>query len=245
MLIWSKRETRRCVGATEGLTAISPGLSVISIVQPPLSDAGVLRGGQPLSGVWGVPTFFFSLKVTQRYVLVPAIKACTNYTDVVLFWQGEDLSSSFAIFSQTLQPVLSIDGGSTAITSGGNGLAVAMISHIARCKDARDVGHRVLDRNNVPLLIHLDDALEQASIRFMPNCQEKPLDRQRTLFTRFQIVELQPGNSLITQYLAHICIPDKANLRVLESAVLHNLAGTQRIAAVNNRSMIDIACQEG
>src|SRR5436309_1715130 len=73
------------------------------------------------------------------------------------------------ILALALQPPFEIDSCTTAITGGSNSLPVAMISNIARREDTWNVGHRMLNRNNVALLIHRDNALEQAGIRFMSN----------------------------------------------------------------------------
>src|SRR5438105_7777089 len=121
------------------------------------------------------------------------------------------------ILTLALQPAFQIDSCAAAIASGGNSLAIAMISNVARCKHARNIGHRILNRYNIPFFIHVNNALEQAGIRFMSNSQEQALYRQHAFFTRFHIAQPQTSDSIITQYLGHIRIPDKANLGILES----------------------------
>src|SRR5260221_11586913 len=119
-----------------------------------------------------------------------------------------------------------------------------MIGYVARCEYTRTVGHRMLERNNVASPIHFDDALEQVGVRLMPDCQEESLNRQYALFARFHIAQPQTRNFVFTQNLDHFCVPDKADLGILESALLHNLARSQRIAAVDNRHMVGVARQE-
>src|SRR5260370_4414463 len=119
-----------------------------------------------------------------------------------------------------------------------------MIGYVARCENTRNVGHRMLNWNNVAGPIHFDGALEQVGVRLMPDCQEESLNRQYALFARFHIAQPQTRNFVFTQNLGHFRVPDKADLGILESALLHNLARSQRIAAVDNRHIVSVARQE-
>ena len=55
---------------------------------------------------------------------------------------------------------------------------------------------------------------------------------------------MQTCDCILAQHFSHLGIEDEANLRVLECAILHDLTGAQRIAAMNHRHMACVACQE-
>src|SRR5579872_5336620 len=78
----------------------------------------------------------------------------------------------------------------------------------------------------------------------MADGEEDTLNWQHALFIRFYIMQTQASNLVIAQYLAHLCIPDKANLRVLEGAVLHDFTCPQRIATMNQCHMARVTGQE-
>src|SRR5256885_2338693 len=106
-------------------------------------------------------------------------------------------------------------------------LGIAVISHIPCGENARNIRHRVLNRDNIAYPVHLDRALEQLGIRPVTNGQEYSLNRQDTLFARFHVAQLQARHRVLSQHLGYCCIPDEANLRVMESALLHNLTCSQ------------------
>src|SRR6266568_7747689 len=76
------------------------------------------------------------------------------------------------VFSLGFEPALEVDGGSAAITGGGDGLAIAVIGDITGGKDAGNVGHSVFDRDDVTYFIHVDDAPEQVGIGLVANGEE-------------------------------------------------------------------------
>ncbi len=119
-----------------------------------------------------------------------------------------------------------------------------MIGHITRCEDTRYVGHGVLARDDIAFLVHIDLALEDGSIWFVPNGDKDALNGQGMFFAGFQIAQPQPIDCLISRHLFDGCIPDETNLGMLESAFLHNLAGAQAIAAMNDGDVRGIFCQE-
>src|SRR2546430_14476860 len=144
------------------------------------------------------------------------------------------------IFTQSLEPAFRIYRGATAVPGGGNCLAVAMISYITCGKNAWNISHCIFNRDNIPNIIHIKNALKQVCIRHMSNGQEKTLYRQNALFVRLHIVKSQTRNFIFTQHLGYFSIPDKTNLRVLKCAILHYLAGSERITPVHNRQMIGV-----
>src|SRR6266516_1686292 len=85
------------------------------------------------------------------------------------------------IFTQALEPAFCIYSSTTAVTSSRDCLAIAMVSDITCGKNAWNIRHRVFNRNNIPDLIHISDALEYSGVRLMPDCQEKTMYRQRAL----------------------------------------------------------------
>src|SRR6266566_6414450 len=134
-------------------------------------------------------------------------------------------------FTLALEPAFRVYSGAAAVAGGSHCLAVAMIGHIASCKNAWNVGHRVLNRNDISGFIHVDGAFEQACVRLMPDCQEESLHREDTLLARLHIAKSQTRHFIFANHLGYFRIPDKANLGVLKSAVLHDFAGSQRSAA--------------
>src|SRR6266487_288102 len=78
----------------------------------------------------------------------------------------------------------------------------------------------------------------------MPDCQEETLYRQSALLVRLHIVKSQTRNFIFTQNFGDFCIPDKANFGVLKCAILHDLASSERITAVNDCHVIDVTSQE-
>src|SRR2546429_6629256 len=53
-----------------------------------------------------------------------------------------------------LEPAFQINGRAAAITGSSDRLTVAMISNIASSKDSGDIGHRVLNRDDITCRIH-------------------------------------------------------------------------------------------
>src|SRR5205807_4806405 len=60
----------------------------------------------------------------------------------------------------------------------------------------------------------------------------------------FHVAQQHTFNDILAHDIDYLCIQDETDLGVLEGAFLHNLAGSQRIAAVNNCDMIGITCQK-
>src|SRR5579885_3118954 len=148
------------------------------------------------------------------------------------------------ILALAFEPAFQIDGGATTITRGGNCLAIAVVGDITGGKDTGNIRHCILSGNNIALFIHVDEALEQAGIRLVSNRQEQPLRWQDIFLAIFHIAQSYPVHGIIAQDLNHFRIPDKADLWILEGAVLHNLAGAQAIASMYDRDMAGIARQE-
>src|SRR5579863_9578578 len=76
------------------------------------------------------------------------------------------------------EPAFEVNSGSTTITGGGDGLAIAVVGHITGGEDARDVGHGMFNRHDISGLIHMNDALEQIGIGLMADGEEKALHWQ-------------------------------------------------------------------
>src|SRR6516225_2291961 len=83
----------------------------------------------------------------------------------------------------TLHPALQINCRTTAVTSGGDGLAVAMIGNITCSEDVRDVGHHMFNREDIASLIHRDDTFEELGIGFVTYRNKNALSLYRYFFT--------------------------------------------------------------
>src|SRR6266568_4593506 len=179
---------------------------------------------------------------------MPAVRAggwhCLFYMLSYFVYGFVNLFREVYFHALALKPALQVNRGPASIAGSGHRLAVAMIGHIPGGENACNVGHRMLNRHNIPGPVHLDHTLEQIGIGFVTNGQEKSLHRQYTLRARFQIAQSQTRHRVLAQHLGHIRIPDEADLRVFKSALLHDLARAQSIAPVDNRYMTGIAGQE-
>src|SRR5581483_1392384 len=163
------------------------------------------------------------------------IKTLCQKWQRVLIWDRYKLVPVFDpyIFALALQPAFDVDGGSTAIAGGCDGLAVAVIGDIASRENAGDVGHGVLNRDDVAGLIHVNNALEESGVGLVADCQEDALRLQYSLFVRFQIAYTHPRYGIFAQDFSYLAIHYKADLGVLARAVLHDFAGAEGIAAMD------------
>src|SRR5579875_636910 len=93
------------------------------------------------------------------------------------------------IFAQALQPAFDVDSGAAAITGGGDGLAIAVVGHVACREDARNVGHRIVFGQDVARVIHLDDTPKQFSVGLVSNSDEDALHGQDSFFARARMAQ--------------------------------------------------------
>src|SRR5579884_3851310 len=94
--------------------------------------------------------------------------------------------------AERLQPAFGIDRRAAAIAGRGHRLTVAMIDHVAGGENAWHVGHRVLARDDVAPLVHIDLAAEQRGIGLMADGHEQPLDIEPSRRIGLQIADQYP-----------------------------------------------------
>src|SRR5262249_43232466 len=75
---------------------------------------------------------------------------------------------------------------------------------------------------------------EDVGIGGVADGDEDPLDRQVADLTGDQVAQVQTSHRLVTVDVLHDRVPDEADLRVLEGSVLHDLGGSQLLAAVDD-----------
>ncbi len=141
---------------------------------------------------------------------------------------------------------LGVEGGGTAGSGGGDGLAVGVVDHVARTEDTGEVGPgggRV--DAEVALVVELQLALEELRARVVAHGDEQPGDGQLAELAGDGVAQRQPVELGVAVDLGDLAVPGEADLRVGEGTVLHGLAGTQAVAAVHDRDRLGEARQEG
>src|SRR5450759_3962862 len=131
-----------------------------------------------------------------------------------------------------LEPALCVDGRSAAVPGGGHRLAVAMVVDVPGDEDPLDsrVGLGV-DRQ-VACLVLLQPALERPGVRAVTDRNEQALDRQLRTGLGLRVAQPQAGDRRVAEHVLDRDIPMDLDLRVVLRARLHDPAGAERGAPV-------------
>src|SRR5262249_7539498 len=147
----------------------------------------------------------------------------------------------------TFQVLLSIHGCHTSTSSSRDRLSVDVILDVARGKDSWNTGPASVTRENVAIVIHLNQPLENLSIGNMSNRYKNTIAFEIGDLTVLQIFELDPFDILGFNVIDVLNggVPHEVDFGVFEGAFLHDLGSPQLVPAVNGRDLIGILGQEG
>src|ERR1700736_3581801 len=59
-------------------------------------------------------------------------------------------------FAQAFQPAFGVDSGATTVARRRDCLAIAVVRYITSREDARDVGHGMLNRDDITRFVHIN-----------------------------------------------------------------------------------------
>src|SRR5690606_18527898 len=152
-----------------------------------------------------------------------------------------------ALLALRLEEALRVHRRHAAGAGRGDGLAIDRILHVARGEHALDVGRgRARLGQDVAALVHVELAAKQLGVRLVTDRHEDAvgLDAlERAGLDVAQRDRLDAGLALAVDLVDH-AVPDEADLRVLERAVLHDLRRAQRVATVHHRHALRVAGEE-
>ena len=149
--------------------------------------------------------------------------------------------------------LLRLHGGLTTHSRSGDRLPVSLVHHVSGCVDRFQLGTHVLgddgtfDGDDVSFFIQVEDALEKFGVRDMSDTQEHTVARDDfALHFALRSVrgcsvgvgnDLHPGNRaglVVAHHLGDFRVPTEFDLRMLQSAGLHNLRGAEFGATVDD-----------
>src|SRR5690606_7667432 len=134
------------------------------------------------------------------------------------------------------QPALGIDSRLTAGAGRGDRLTVDTVHDVAAGEDAGDVGAgaRVLNQD-VAVVVQLHLALHQFAARVVAHGDEQAGYREFGFLAGLDVAHPYAGDAVLAENLGHDAVPQEADLLVGEGAILHDLAGAERVTAVDDR----------
>ena len=133
------------------------------------------------------------------------------------------------------EPALCIDGRCAPHTRSGHRLAIDWVSHITSGKDAFNIRVRAW-RVHVEIahIVHVELVLKNISVRLMPNSTEVPSDLFNAGLSGLAVTETNAGDAItVSEYLFNDRVPDELDLLILHRPLLHDLARTKRVAAMD------------
>src|SRR5207245_70045 len=130
--------------------------------------------------------------------------------------------------------------------SGGNGLTIAAVLHVATGIHAGDAGQNVVPGHEVSVLIHIKLAFEHSGVGNMANAQEHGAGGEIPHFIGFQIAQLQGSDFHLGGIIDifHNGVGEEMNFVVVLSAVEHDLGSAELFAAMNQRHFGGEASEE-
>src|SRR5215831_9611087 len=149
--------------------------------------------------------------------------------------------------SHAFEVFLRIDRRHASASGGRDRLSVDVILDVARGEDPRNTGPASFTRENVAIVIHLNQPLENLSIGNMSNRHKNAIAFEIGDFTVLQVFELDPFDILGFNVIDVLNggVPHEVDFGVFEGAFLHDLGSSQLVPAVNDRDIIGILGQEG
>ena len=97
-----------------------------------------------------------------------------------------------------LKPSFAVDCCHTPGPSGGNGLAIDVILHIAAGENAFDVSERSVMSDEVAVFVGCELTSEEIGVRSMTNCHEDARDGKRTFLAAYRVGKRDTLDHLIT-----------------------------------------------
>src|SRR5271170_3626522 len=139
-----------------------------------------------------------------------------------------------------IQELFRIEGGHAAGARGGDGLAVAMILHIARNEYPRYSGQGAMFGNEVAIAVHLQLAFEHGRVGIVADGHEYAVNCDFASFFRLQVAKTSAFDvPFRRKNFFDDERSDEFDFRIGPGAVNHDFGGAKFVAAV---SQVDLVC---
>src|SRR5690242_15654336 len=140
-----------------------------------------------------------------------------------------------------LEPALGVDGGHAAGAGRGHGLAVRRVRDVARREHAGHARARAAGfYGQVAARVHRQLPGEERRVRLMADRDEHAGRRVLADLAGLQVLEADAAHLVLldAQHLDQLAVPDEADARILERALLHDLRSAQRVATVHDDDFV-------
>src|SRR5579872_5611192 len=133
-----------------------------------------------------------------------------------------------------LQVLLRFQRRATAASRSSNRLAIASVENVSGHEDARNARADTVVRTDVAGLVELELAAEDLRIGIVADRDEERVGFDLRRFPRHDVAHGRARHHGIAGHVFHHGVPDELDLRMIERAVGHDLAGAQVIATVDD-----------
>jgi len=116
---------------------------------------------------------------------VPAAVTACRYTLSITSPQAKTPSTLVYLRAQ---PAFGVQRRHAACACRRDRLPIHLVHHIAAGKNALHAGVSAVARDDVPLLVHLQDALKDLGVWRVPNRDEHAVNRKVVLLVGFEVV---------------------------------------------------------
>ena len=136
--------------------------------------------------------------------------------------------------TESCKVALCLQGGCAALASGGDGLAIDVVCHIARGVEALCLGAGAFGLEDVSVFIGIDEIAEELAIGHVPDGDKDALQVQFALFACDEIFQRHGADfpSVIGQVFGDGAVPDRLDFGIGERAVCHDLRGAEAVATM-------------